>query len=104
ESRKRPIVYYPESSWWLTFDQAVPLYLAPATLDARQWDLGWLSPLRADRDGAPSGVVGHHLFTSGQEWGYWLVDYCVAGVTWDLGVTHARCPVRFPAPLAARRR
>ena len=96
----RPIVYYPEASWWLTFDQAVPLYLAPATLEARQWDLRWLAPYLADHDGATSGVVGHHLFTSGQEWGYWLVDYCVARMTWDLGFTHDRCLDDFTAQLA----
>jgi hypothetical protein len=96
----RPIVYYPESSWWLTFDQAVPLYLAPATLDARQWDLNWLAPHLARQDDARTGVVGHHLFTSGQEWGYWLVDYCVARMTWDLAFTQERCLDDFTAQLA----
>ena len=101
ESARRPIVYYPESSWWLTFDQAVPLFLAPATLEARQWDLDWLAPLRADRDGAGSGVVGHHLFTSGQEWGYWLIDYCVARMVWDPAFTQSRCLDDFTDRLAS---
>jgi hypothetical protein len=63
----RRITWYPESSWWLTFDLPVPLYLAPVTIEARARDLellrGWLA---TDAD-APSGVHGHHLFTSGQE-------------------------------------
>jgi hypothetical protein len=100
QQAKRPIVYYPESSWWLTFDEAVPLYLAPATLEARQWDLRWLAPVLADHDGARTGVVGHHLFTSGQEWGYWLIDYCVAHMTWNLGFTHDRCVDDFTGQLA----
>ncbi len=105
ESVRRPIVYYPESSWWLTFDEAVPLFLAPATLDARQWDLDWLAPLRpardgGDGDGARAGVVGHHLFTSGQEWGYWLVDYCVARMVWDPVFTQSRCLDDFTGALA----
>jgi len=100
ESARRPIVYYPESSWWLTFDQAVPLFLAPATLEARQWDLDWIAPLRADRDSATAGVVGHHLFTSGQEWGYWLIDYCVARAVWDPAFTQSRCLDDFTAALA----
>jgi hypothetical protein len=100
ESPHRPIVYYPESSWWLTFDQAVPLFLAPATLDARQWDLDWLAPLRAEHDGAAAGVVGHHLFTSGQEWGYWLIDYCVARMVWDPAFTQSRCLDDFTGQLA----
>jgi len=79
----------------------VPLYLAPVTLDARQWDLDWLAPLRADRDGAAAGVVGHHLFTSGQEWGYWLIDYCVARMVWDPAFTQTRCLDDFTGQLAA---
>jgi hypothetical protein len=100
EQLKRPIVYYPEASWWLTFDQAVPLYLAPATLEARQRDITLLAPHLAKRDHAPSGVIGHHLFTSGQEWGYWLVDYCVAHMTWDLSFTNDRCLDDFTSQLA----
>ena len=29
QQAERPIVHYPEASWWLTFDLPVPLYLAP---------------------------------------------------------------------------
>jgi hypothetical protein len=100
EQSKRRIVYYPEASWWLTFDQAVPLYLAPATLEARQRDITWLAPHLAERDDAPRGVVGHHLFTSGEEWGYWLIDYCVAHMTWDVTFTHDRCLDDFTSQLA----
>src|SRR5690606_4131901 len=79
----RRIVHYPESSWWLTFDLPVPLYLAPVTIDARAHDVALLQPLLADEDDDATGVIGHHTFTSGQEWGYWLIDYCVAQMTWD---------------------
>ncbi len=81
ESPKRRITYYPEGSWWLTFDLPVPLYLAPVTLEARQHDLNLLSDLVVDAT-APAGVDGHHLFSSGQEWGYWLIDYCTAKMIW----------------------
>ncbi|MCA9659526.1 MAG: hypothetical protein KC486_14360, partial [Myxococcales bacterium] len=91
EQAKRRIVHYPESSWWLTFDLPVPLYLAPATIDARAYDLELLSPYLTADPRARSGVVGHHLFTSGQEWGYWMVDYCVAKMTWDPGLGFAGC-------------
>ena len=79
----RRVIYYPESSWWLTFDLPVPLFLAPATLEARDHDLQRLRPLAARGDDATTGVWGHRLFTSGQEWGYWLVDYCTARLAWD---------------------
>ena len=79
----RRITWYPESSWWLTFDLPVPLYLAPVTLEARGRDIEILAPWLATDPAAPTGVHGHHLFTSGQEWGYWLIDYCTARMAWD---------------------
>jgi hypothetical protein len=80
----RRITWYPESSWWLTFDLPVPLYLAPVTLEARSRDLEILRPWLAADDDQPAGVHGHHLFTSGQEWGYWLIDYCTSRMAWDI--------------------
>ena len=88
----RRIYYYPESSWWLTFDLPVPLYLAPVSLEARDHDLQLLKPYVPTSDGtATHGVVGHHTFTSGQEWGYWLIDYCTARMTWDLDLGWKGC-------------
>ena len=83
EAAVRRIHHYPESSWWLTFDLPVPLYLAPVTIDARQHDIDLLADLVAEDSQAPTGVHGHELFTSGQEWGYWLIDYCFARMSWD---------------------
>jgi len=91
EQSRRRIVHYPESSWWLTFDLPVPLYLAPVTIDARAHDIALLRPYLTDDPKAKSGVVGHHLFTSGQEWGYWMVDYCVAQMTWDADSSAEQC-------------
>ena len=91
EQSRRRIVHYPESSWWLTFDLPVPLYLAPVTIDARARDIALLRPYLADDPQAKSGVVGHHLFTSGQEWGYWMVDYCVAQMTWNVDLSGEEC-------------
>ncbi|MCA9680194.1 MAG: hypothetical protein KC464_34515 [Myxococcales bacterium] len=79
----RRITWYPEGSWWLTFDLPVPLYLAPVTLEARGRDIEILEPLLAPTDEYPMGVHGHHLFSSGQEWGYWMIDYCSARMAWD---------------------
>ncbi|MBI3071431.1 MAG: hypothetical protein HYY84_04805 [Deltaproteobacteria bacterium] len=91
EAGKRRIVHYPESSWWLTFDLPVPLFLAPATLEARQHDIDLVRDLVVSDPKSKTGVYGHELFSSGQEWGYWLIDYCVAQMAWDLSMTHARC-------------
>ena len=97
----RRIVLYPEASWWLTFDLPVPLYLAPATLEARQNDIDRFSPMLSGTEDASTGVYGHHLFTSGQEWGYWVVDYCVAQMAWSRATTHADCLADFTAQLTA---
>ncbi len=80
---KRRIEYYPESSWWLTFDLPVPLYLAPVSLDAREADFKLLAPFINSDPLAKTGLISHHVFSSGQEWGYWLIDYCTAKMTWN---------------------
>ncbi len=90
EQSERRIIHYPESSWWLTFDLPVPLYLAPVTLEARNYDIQLLADMLSESDESSTGVYGHHLFTSGQEWGYWMIDYCVARMTWDLS-SHTDC-------------
>ncbi|MBI2373928.1 MAG: hypothetical protein HYV07_08015 [Deltaproteobacteria bacterium] len=91
----RRVKHYPESSWWLTFDLPVPLFLAPVTLDARQRDIDLLADLVVSDPTATAGIQGHRLFSSGQEWGYWLIDYCVTRMTWDRGVTANRCVEDF---------
>ena len=55
-----------------TFDEPVPLYLAPVTLEARQDDFDRLAPLRAKTDDADHGVYGVELFSSGR--GVGLLD------------------------------
>lgn len=101
EADVRRIEHYPESSWWLTFDLPVPLYLAPVTLEARQRDIDLLRSKLSVGEGDTRGVYAHRLFSSGQEWGYWLIDWCVAQMTWDLDLRHDDCLLRFTASLAA---
>src|SRR5688572_22539658 len=61
--QRKPAVYYPESAYWVAFDNSVPLYL-PAYVRSR-----WLV-----LDGIGAGLHGHLVFSSGFEWGYWLND------------------------------
>lgn len=75
EARRRPVWYFPESSYWVAFDSSVPLFLL-SYLQARWQDIQALEG---------SGVQGHLTFTSGWEWGYWLVDWSVARWSWDYG-------------------
>jgi len=72
ESKRRETWYWPESSYWVGFDSSVPLLLLPY-LDARWSDIETMAGL---------GVSGHLTFSSGWEWGYWLVDWSIARWAW----------------------
>jgi hypothetical protein len=72
EVRRRETWYWPESSYWVGFDSSVPLLLLPY-LDSRWSDMEQMARL---------GVAGHLTFTSGWEWGYWLMDWSIARWSW----------------------
>ncbi len=75
---ERSIVYFPETAWWLGFDNNMPLIL-PLTGVSRETDL---------RDVLPAwDVEGHVTFTSGREWTYWQYDHFLTQATWDRDVT-----------------
>jgi hypothetical protein len=99
EQSTRRIVHAPQASWWRTFDIAVPLYLAPVTLEARQHDIDMLAPYLQSDPGEATGVWGHRMYSGGQEWGYWLIDYCVARMTWSTAITQSDCLDDFTAQL-----
>jgi hypothetical protein len=74
ESKRRETWYWPESSYWVGFDTSVPLLLLPY-LDARWGDIETMARL---------GLSGHLTFSSGWEWGYWLIDWSIARWSWQL--------------------
>lgn len=65
--------YWPESSYWVGFDSSVPLLLLPY-LDSRWDDIQVMGKV---------GVHGHLTFSTGWEWGYWLVDWSIARWSWQ---------------------
>ena len=73
EQPRRETWYWPESSYWVGFDTPIPLLLLPY-LDARHQDIETMAKL---------GVNGHLTFTSGWEWGYWLIDWSIARWSWE---------------------
>lgn len=86
ESKRRETWYWPESSYWVAFDSSVPLLLLPY-LDSRWNDIETMARL---------GLSGHLTFSSGWEWGYWLVDWSIARWSWryaDNGVTRISSPL-----------
>ncbi len=72
EKTKRETWYYPESAYWITFDNSIPLLLLPY-LSARLQDIEKCDSL---------GIKGHITFSSGWEWGYWLTDWSIARWSW----------------------
>ena len=73
EVKLRETWYYPESAYWITFDNSVPMTLLPY-LSARLNDIVLMDSL---------GAEGHLTFSSGWEWGYWLTDWSIARWSWS---------------------
>jgi hypothetical protein len=76
----RRVSYFPESAYWISADDDVPLFL-PEYLQARWNDVHGLVA-DAKNAGLPP-VDGHLLFSSGHEWNYWLTDYLTAKMEWE---------------------
>lgn len=72
EAKRREVWYWPESAYWVSFDNSVPLFLLNY-LDVRWRDMESMERI---------GVVNHLTFSSGWEWGYWLIDWSVARWSW----------------------
>lgn len=82
-ARGRPLTWFPEGSWWLSFDNSIPVYL-PLYIWARWRDIDLLRPLLASR--GTGTLRGHRMFNSGQEWGYWQQDYAVGLLAWNTDI------------------
>lgn len=79
----RPIGWFPEGSWWLSFDNPIPMYL-PLHVWTRWRDIDLVKPLLESRGGT---LRDHRMFNSGHEWGYWQQDYAVALMGWNADAT-----------------
>lgn len=77
--------YYPESAYWVTFDNSLPVFLLPY-LNARLSDIDTC---------VKYNVPGHITFSSGWEWGYWLFDWSIARWSWK-HTTDGVAEKRFP--------
>jgi hypothetical protein len=74
---QREQTFFPESAWWLGFDNNLPLLL-PITGVSRERDIA---------DIRTFGVTGHVTFTTGREHLYWMYDHYVAWAAWDADLT-----------------
>ncbi len=73
EQQQRETWYFPESAYWVSFDNSVPMTLLPY-LSSRHKDIEITEQ---------AGIEGHLTFSSGWEWGYWLFDWSIARWSWD---------------------
>lgn len=89
ENQVRETWYYPESAYWITFDNSVPMLLLPY-LSARLRDIQTMKKLK---------IPGHVTFSSGWEWGYWLVDWSIARWSWDYRFNGKTAPKQALGPL-----
>jgi hypothetical protein len=87
----QPASYYPESAYWVAFDNSVPTYL-PVYVRSRFTDL------RGIRELSSAGLDEHLVFSSGWEWGYWQNDALALRMShtlpasWSDGLTSALGP------------
>lgn len=94
--QRRATIYFPETAWWLGFDNNVPLVL-PITGRSREHDLREVLPsftIPASDTSGPAhppppawSISGHVAFTTGREWTYWQYDHFLTRATWDPEVT-----------------
>lgn len=82
----RPMQWFPEGSWWLSFDNSVPVYL-PLYLWTRKRDVDLTAHLLESR--GRGTLRSHRMFNSGHEWGYWQQDYAVGLWAWNVDVPMA---------------
>ncbi len=73
EKEVRETWYYPESAYWITFDNSIPMFLLPY-LNARLSDIDTCIKYE---------IPGHITFSSGWEWSYWLFDWSIARWSWQ---------------------
>lgn len=75
------VVYYPESAYWVAFDNSVPQYF-PLYVRSRWLDVHSIAEIAAAEGFSP--LDEHVLFSTGWEWGYWQVDYATLRLGWAL--------------------
>lgn len=86
EVGRRPVLWYPETAYWVSFDVDVPLFL-PIYAERRLSDLRLIADDEANNRMSKPGAKmdGQLIFSSGWEWGYWMNDVVAARAAWNPG-------------------
>lgn len=80
-----PVAYFPESAYWVAFDNSVPTYL-PMYVRSR-----WLDIFEIKKQSETNGhdsLTDHVLFSSGWELGYWQNDVATLRMNWSIPDTY----------------
>jgi hypothetical protein len=91
QHQQRETWYYPESAYWITFDNSIPMLLLPY-LKSRLTDIDTCVRYQ---------IPGHITFSSGWEWGYWLIDWSIARWSWQ-HTTNGIREIRYPEMYAQK--
>jgi|GEM_PF-678207 len=96
QGRKREVVFYPETSYWVSYDIDVPLFL-PVYAYRRVHDLLLIAQdeIRGEMGKAGTRIDGQMIFSSGWDWGYWLNDLIAAEAAWNPQVKSANSSEAF---------
>ena len=76
-----PVAYFPESAYWVAFDNSVPTYL-PMYIRSRWLDMFEIK-IQANENGHAT-LTDHTLFSSGWELGYWQNDVATLRMNWSV--------------------
>lgn len=80
--KEKRVIYFPESAYWIAFDNSVPLYL-PIYLRSRYMDIELIySECKSEMC---RKNTGHIIFSSGWEWGYHQTDYLSTRLSYRFG-------------------
>ena len=81
---QREVIFYPETSYWVSYDVDVPLFL-PVYPYRRVHDLRLIAQdeLSGDMKRSSSRMNGQIFFSSGWEFGYWFNDVITAEAAWN---------------------
>ena len=74
-----PVAYFPESAYWVAFDNSVPVYL-PMYVRSRWLDLFEIQ--QQSQQNGHASLTDHTLFSSGWEFGYWQNDVATLRMNW----------------------
>ncbi|HEY5935497.1 MAG TPA: hypothetical protein VIU61_12695 [Kofleriaceae bacterium] len=74
----KPVGYFPETAYWVAFDNSMPQYF-PLYVHNR-----WLDLAKLREEGQCGKIDNHLLFSSGWEWGYWLHDVTALRASYEL--------------------